>query len=384
MNTADYIMRGGCNPNPLGEIIEMKIADQTLKSFLTDPLHMKKGLKWTYNWFHFLTLYATSNPDLLNYLHEVQPYPDYIEVETTTACDMKCTMCENTHWKEKAQHMSLDQFTYILNQFPKLKWIGVTGIGQSFLNKDFMPILKLCKSRGIYVEMFDNFMYLDYGKAKDMVEWGVDKIYVSLDAATKETYEKVRQNSEWDETMQNIKSFDLIKKEANSYWPELWFHFIVSKYNIHELKTYIDMIHELDIDVKQVQFTRCLHNYKEIADQFVEISDELKNEIIEYAKDFGIKVGWNVNSQENKAPMGNCSLWTMPFIFVDGTVVNCCSQNEQNDRPFQKKNSLGNIFKNPFREIWYGEKYKKMLEGIKSQCPIEACERCVIYDKCKN
>lgn len=383
MNTADYIMRDGTNPNPRGEMIEMQIADQALKSFLTNPLHMKKGLKWTYNWFHFLTFYATSNKDLLNYLYEVQPYPDYIEVETTTMCDMKCAMCENTHWNEKAEHMSLKDFTFILDQFPKLKWIGVTGIGQSFLNKDFMPIIKLCKKRKIYVEIFDNFMYLDYPKAKEMVKWGMDKIYVSLDAATKETYEKIRKNSNWEATMKNIKDFDRAKKESNAYFPELWFHFIVSKYNIHELKPYIDMINELDVDVKQIQFSRCLHNFKEIKDQFVEISDELKNEIVDYAKDFGIKVSWNVNAAENRAPLDLCSLWTMPFIFVDGTVIPCCSLNEQNDRPWQRRTSLGNIFEKPFREIWYGEKYKNMIKGIKEgKCPAE-CARCQIYDKSK-
>ncbi len=383
MNTMDYIMRGGNNPNPRGEMIELQIAERALKEFLHNPLYAKKGLKWTYNWIHFLTLYATSNPDLLKYLHEVRPYPSYIEVETTTACDMKCTMCENTHWKEKAEHMSLKKFTEVLDQFPKLKWIGVAGIGQSFLNIDFMEIIQLCKARDIYVEGFDNFMYLDYDRSKLMVDWGIDKIYCSLDAATKETYEKVRINSDWEKTMQNLKDFDRAKKEKNSYWPELWFHFIVSKYNIHELKSYLDMIDELDIDVKQVQFTRCLHNFKEIEDQFVEISDQLKNEIIAYGRDKGIKVSWNVNAQENKAKMSNCSLWTMPFIFVDGTVVNCCSQNEQNDRPFQRENSLGNIFETPMREIWYGENYKKMLEGISSHNPVKCCERCVIYDKRK-
>ena len=279
--------------------------------------------------------------------------------------------------------MSLKKFTEVLDQFPKLKWIGVAGIGQSFLNIDFMEIIQLCKARDIYVEGFDNFMYLDYDRSKLMVDWGIDKIYCSLDAATKETYEKVRINSDWEKTMQNLKDFDRAKKEKNSYWPELWFHFIVSKYNIHELKSYLDMIDELDIDVKQVQFTRCLHNFKEIEDQFVEISDQLKNEIIAYGRDKGIKVSWNVNAQENKAKMSNCSLWTMPFIFVDGTVVNCCSQNEQNDRPFQRENSLGNIFETPMREIWYGENYKKMLEGISSHNPVKCCERCVIYDKRK-
>ena len=109
--------------------------------------------------------------------------------------------------------MSLEDFNKILDQFPDLKWIGVTGIGQSFLNPDFMPILKACKDKDIYVEIFDNFRFLDYEKAKQMVKWSLDKIYVSLDAATKETYDKIRVNSDWDVVIKNVKDFDRAKKE---------------------------------------------------------------------------------------------------------------------------------------------------------------------------
>ena len=381
MNLLDYTMRGGSSPNPQTEMIEVQISDIALKQYLSNPMFQKKGLKWTYNWFHFLTNYSSSDPHILKYLHEVRPYPNYIEVETTTHCNMNCSICEHTYWDEKCEHMSLENFNKIFNQFPELKWIGVTGIGQSFLNPDFMPILEECKSRSIYIEIFDNFRFLDYEKAKNMVKWSLDKIYVSLDAATKETYDKIRVNSDWDIVMKNIKDFDRAKKESNSSWPELWFHFVVCKDNIHECEKYLEMINELDVDVKQVQYSRMLHKFDEIKDKFVEIPDGTKQKIIEKGKDLGIKVSWNIDSADVKCSMKNCSLWTMPFIFVDGTVVPCCSMNEQNDRNWQRETSLGNIFKDDFREIWYGDKYKKMCEGIRCGVPTKQCERCVIYDK---
>ncbi len=381
MNPLDYTIRGGCSPNPQTEIIELQVADVALKQYLSNTLYQKKGLKWTYNWFHFLTHYSTSDPQILKYLHEVRPYPSYIEIETTTHCNMECSICEHTYWDEECKHMSLENFNKILDQFPELKWIGVTGIGQSFLNKDFMPMMKGCKDRDIYVELFDNFRYLNYEKAKDMVKWGVDKIYVSLDAATKETYDKIRVNSDWDVVMKNIKNFDCAKKELNSYWPELWFHFVVCKDNIHECEKYLEMINDLNVDCKQVQFSRMLHKFKEIEDKFVEIPDGTKEKIIEKGKDLGIKVSWNIDSADVKCPLKSCALWTMPFIFVDGTVIPCCSMNEQNDRNWQRETSLGNIFKDDFRKIWYGDKYTKMCEGIMNGNPTCQCERCVIYDK---
>jgi radical SAM protein with 4Fe4S-binding SPASM domain len=78
--------------------------------------------------------------------------------------------------------------------------------------------------------------------------------------------------------------------------------------------------------------------------------------------------------------MNMCSLWTMPFIFVDGTVTPCCSLNEQNDRPWQRKTSLGNIFEQDFRKIWYGPKYTAMLDALREGKRPENCSRCAVFE----
>jgi MoaA/NifB/PqqE/SkfB family radical SAM enzyme len=376
-----YIMRGGQHPNPKIEEIERVFEEMAVSSFFNSILFQKKGLKWTYNWMYYSHIYSSRDPQIVKFVYENRPIPDFIEVETSTLCNLKCTMCEHSYWCEKNQNMSYEQFLHILNQFPRLKWIGLTGIGESYLNPDFDRMLTECKRRGLYIENFDNFTLLNEEHARKLVELKVDKLYVSLDAATKETYEKIRVGAKWEEVINNIKTLDRIKKEMNSYEPEFWFHFIVSKDNKHEMIKYLEMINGLGIDCRQVQFTILLHAYKEIADKFIDVSPEEKEEIIKKGEELGLNVSFNMNTQDKTSlcPRSNCTLWMMPFIFVDGTVISCCSMNEQNDRAWQKKVSLGNIFQQNFRDIWYGEKYKNLCKCNSENKISEHCERCFLF-----
>lgn len=374
----DYKMRGGSHSNDETDQIEKEVAKSALQAFLSNPVYQDKGLKWTFNWYHFITHYWTHNPKLLDYIFRTKPYPKYLEVECTTACNLKCTMCEHTYWCEKNQNMTFDQFVHILNQFPELKWIGMTGIGESYLNPDFPKMLAEVKRRGLFVENFDNFVFMNEENINQLVDLGCDKIYVSLDAATKETYEKIRVGAKWENVIGNIVNLDRIKKKKKKYAPELWFHFIISKDNVHEVEMYLDMISDLNIDVHQVQYTILLHRYNEIKDKYVDFPDDQKMKVIEKAKKLGISVGFNSNTVENRPFYDKCTAWTQPFIFVDGTVIPCCAMNEQNDRTWQRETSLGNIFKEDFNVIW--KRFGQMVDSIaEHKCPAQ-CTRCNLFE----
>jgi radical SAM protein with 4Fe4S-binding SPASM domain len=53
--------------------------------------------------------------------------------------------------------------------------------------------------------------------------------------------------------------------------------------------------------------------------------------------------------------------------------------NEQNDRPWQKSVSLGNIFEKSAREIWNGEKYVNMCKSIRENKSCKECKRCFLF-----
>lgn len=380
MNIVDYTMRGGEHPDKEINEVEIKIAQQALNSFMINKEFQSKGLKWAYNLTYFSMLYVPATPELRDFMQRKRPYPEFIEIEPTTFCNLKCKMCEHTYWKEPNKHMTYDKFLYILNQFPRLGWIGLTGIGEMFLNPDFMKMIEEVKKREIYLELFDNFCFLNKEKLTKLVEWGVDKIYISLDGATKETYEKNRIGSLWERVLSNLKTLDEIKKEKKTAFPYVWFHFIVNKDNIHEVIDYVDFVNSLNIDVKGIQYTKVLHDYPEIKDMYVEIPEELMYRAMERGQKLKIHTTFNVNTSHKKPPVKNCCTWSQPFIFVDGTVIPCCSLNEQNDRTWQRETSLGNVFKDDMRDIWYGKKYDTMIKSIRQGKLCKSCERCVLYE----
>jgi len=277
--------------------------------------------------------------------------------------------------------MSFEEFKSIVDQFPSLKWIGLTGIGESFLNKDFMTMLRYVKSRNILVELYDNFLLIDEKVARPLVEIGVDRILVSLDGATKETYEAIRVGSNFEHVLKNVKCLFQIRKEKNTYFPQIDFHFIVTKVNIHEIPQYIELVHSLvDNERASVQFTRMLHEFSEIKNLFVEIPEETIEVAEEKAKELGIGITWNADVPPNKPPIKKCTEWIMPFIFVTGHVIPCCSGNEAGHRDFQKEHSLGNIFEQSFKDIWYGQKHKRLRETLRQGKIPTPCSNCCLYD----
>lgn len=344
----------------------------------------ERGLKYTYNYLWFHSLYRDDSilrRLFLKWLFPYTvPYPPFIEIETTTSCNLKCIMCERTYWKEKSRNMSFEEFKKILDQFPKLKWIGLTGIGESFMNPDFMKILRYVKSKGIYVELYDTFYFLDEKKAKELINLGVDMLILSIDGATKKTYEKIRVNSNFDRVVRNIKNFVKLKKKMNSHFPQLDVHFIVNQLNINETVKFVELAHRMGID-GNIRFSNLLSAYKEIKNLTVDVPDEIIKKTDERAKQLGLNIGWNKNIPADRAPMDDCTVWIMPFIFVTGEVICCCATNEANKRNLQKKYSFGNVFKTPFREIWNSPRYKRFREDVVRgrRVPIQ-CIGCTAYN----
>jgi MoaA/NifB/PqqE/SkfB family radical SAM enzyme len=313
-------------------------------------------------------------------LHWWEPYPSYIEIEVTTRCNLRCILCERTYWDEPNKDMSFEEFKMIGDQFPRLKWIGLTGIGESFINKDFIKMLRYVKERNIFVEIYDTFFFIDEKISNELIDLGIDIIFVSLDAATKETYEKIRVGSNFERVINNIQTFIKLRRERKAAFPRLHFHFVVNKLNYHEIPQYIELIDSFSKEEKfRIQFSRMLHEFEQTKGFFMEVPEKIIQDTEFKARDKGIPVIWNLDIHTSKKPVYRCVEWTMPFIFVTGHVIPCCSGNEAGKRDFQKRTALGNIFEQNFKDIWNGEKYKQLRRSLKKgKVPLQ-CKNCCLY-----
>lgn len=314
-------------------------------------------------------------------------FPPFLEIEPTTVCNFKCVCCEHTYWKEPARNMTFREFKKIFDDFGRPKWLGLTGIGSSYLNKDYHKMLAYAKSKGTIIEVFDHFAHFENDEQiKELIKIGPDFQFVSTYGATKKSFEKVCVGSNYQKIEENLKKFVLFKKQMKSRFPVLNFHYIITKESKDEVLQFLDFIHSLDTEIGEVLLTPMLHGFKEAEKHAVEIDGKYVKEVRKRAEKYNIPVTINITAKksaenlESKPPINCCREYIMPFIFVNGDVTPCCGQNEANAREWQKKMSLGNALKKPFREIWYSPKYVRMRKQIReNRCPAE-CKLCPVYN----
>jgi len=315
-------------------------------------------------------------------LNRLRPYPVMLEVEVTTACNLRCTMCERTYWDEPARHLSYEAFIRILDQFPGLRWIDITGIGEGLCHPRYLDMVREIKRRGIFLELYDPFVLWTPAVTDRMLDCGLNRIQPSVDAATKETYEKIRVGATWDVMLNNLRYLFREKERRGVRLPVVHFHYIVQRDNIHEMPAFVALVRSLAGRQRVgVQFTEILHAFPEIRALQTSITPERVAEVEEMGRAKGVEVWWNRNvATRPKADMRRCSLWLMPFIFGDGTVVPCCGLNESNARNRQWATGLGNIKEQPFGEIWEGERYQRMRRELRQGRVPAPCRGCPVFE----
>lgn len=358
--------------------VGVALLDNAYSNYLTAQYIQEKGIRWSYNQSDFHTFYMNSNPMIVDKMYKTVEMPHYLEVETSSKCNMGCLICENTHWQEPPRVMSFDEYKHILDELPDLKWIGLSGIGEHWLAPDFLKMIELTKSRGIYIEQFDNLLHLNKERATAYVDLQFERFIASIDAATPETYEKLRPGSSWTKVISNLSQLMEIKQEKNSYWPEIAFHYIINKYNLHEAPLFLDTVFQLGVKPLFVQYTRLLHSFSAVADSYTEIPPDLKKAIEQRSQTYGIPIQWNADIATIKPSSQTCTAWSMPFVFATGHVIPCCAQNEANNREYQKDTAMGNIFEQSFKDIWYGDKFTQFRKLLHEGGRPAACIGCPI------
>jgi MoaA/NifB/PqqE/SkfB family radical SAM enzyme len=278
--------------------------------------------------------------------------------------------------------MSFEEFKTIVDQFPKLKWAGLTGIGSSFLNKDFLKMIRYLKERSVIVEIIDTFNAPVNEKIlRELIEIEPDILFVSIYGGSSETYNKICVGGNFDKVIENIRTFVRLKKEKGTLLPVLNFHYIVTKPNVLEITKFLEFVHSLMTEVGEVLLTPLLHSFEEVKDIEIDLTEDIVKHVEEKAKKLGITLAYNLSvpKKGRKPPITHCVEWIMPFVFATGHVIPCCAGNEANRREFQKATSLGNVFNKSFKEIWYGDEYKKFREMIRKGIVPLQCSNCPIY-----
>src|ERR1700722_787077 len=167
--------------------------------------------------------YFEKPEDQLSVIMEADPVCLYLE--TTNRCNLLCTTCPRTfETLEPEADMSWDLFTSIIDQYPKIARVVLHGVGEPMLVKELPRMIRYLKDRGVYVLFNTNGTLLTRANGQALIDAGLDELRVSLDAADRATYLKVRGKDFFQRIVRDVGKFIAYQKEMDVTTPRvsLW------------------------------------------------------------------------------------------------------------------------------------------------------------------
>ncbi len=315
----------------------------------------------------FLDNFFKKKPELLK-------MPNEIEFEITTRCGLRCVMCEHTHWdhtRYAKQDLSYQDIKNIVDEWPELKYVGIQGMGNPFLNKDFRDIIKYLDEKGIFINVVENFCEVE-DEDMEVIVNHVNRIDLSLDAATKELYEKIRPGSNFEGVERNLKKCIELKKKNNSAFPSFFIRIVAFKQNYDEIPKIIDFVAGLDLNnggevTIEISGLLIFDKIKDLADGTTLAPEEILKICEEKEKKYNGKIRIIYQRSKENPKVETCSKWVQPFVMANGDVVFDCGVMMSDDRTKLHKNTFGNIVDHGIRKIWNNKNYKEMRSNVNRQ-----------------
>ncbi len=307
-------------------------------------------------------------------------HPYVMIVDTINSCNLKCPLCPtglNMPGRPKGR-MKLDAFKRITDELGDYALALVLyNWGEPLLNKDIFAMIEYATERHIKTILSSNLNLLDEEMARRMVGSGLDKIIVSLDGASDETYRQYRIGGDFDAVIKNLKLLLKTRDEMESATPKVVWQFLVFKHNEKEVDDARKMAEQIGVDETDV-FTGYLGG----PGQTPYVGDKNTPELLDKWLCSDSKFSGQFDYFANPDYLSNRKcyfLWQTITINWDGSVAPCCCV-------FDQSTDFGNITQQSFKEIWNNEKFRsaRNLFGRNANgqnVPNTICRTCKVFRK---
>ncbi|MEO5350349.1 MAG: radical SAM protein [Magnetococcus sp. YQC-3] len=260
-------------------------------------------------------------------------FPRYLEIETVNHCNARCPMCTIDAWERKAGVMKDVVFEKIASELveaartERIIRVSLFRDGEPLLDKKLAQRVHRLKSGGIpHVSTTTNASLLNEKRARDLLEAGLDSLFVSMDSLHKEVYESIRVKLVFEEVRDNILRFidlrdrlrpetkisiRMTRQEANqAEWPAFQ-DFWRSRLQATDRVYYHD-----------------IHNWGGQADKVPLIAES------------------------HPSYMPCVSLWSLCIIFANGDLPMCSVD-------YNGRFKNGNVLQNSIRELWHSAQMER-------------------------
>ena len=164
--------------------------------------------------------------------------PPQLDIELNGGCNMKCPFCLHGYGEKRPNTlMPMEQYRALIDEAVAL---GVRGLKLNYINepmlrKDLEQCIAYAKDAGMLnVYMVTNGTLLNAKRRTSMLDSGITKVFISLDAATSRIYNKQRLSGKFDLVVRNILAFVEERDRRGLKYPLVRVSFLRNALNIHE------------------------------------------------------------------------------------------------------------------------------------------------------
>lgn len=288
--------------------------------------------------------------------------PMSLSFEPTTSCNLRCPECPSglRSFTRPTGMLQDELFKKVISELETtLMYLTFYFQGEPFLHPRFLELAAYASKKNIYTATSTNGHYLHDDNARKTVESGLDRLIISIDGTTQETYQQYRIGGKLEKVLEGTRNIIKWKKKLRSKTPHLVFQFLVVKPNEHQIMEVHQLAKTLGVDEVALK-TAQIYDYAQ--------GSPLIPEQQQYSRYRKMKNGTYVIKNQL---LNHCwKMWHSCVVTWDGKVVPCCFDKDA-------QHSRGNLTEGSFEEVWRSRPYDHFRQQVlKSRDHIEMCRNC--------
>jgi MoaA/NifB/PqqE/SkfB family radical SAM enzyme len=316
--------------------------------------------------------------------------PTIAQIGITRACNYHCLFCpfhnpsaDKGHREADLPKMSYETFARLLGQLRRMgtQGLDICGDGEPLTHPEAMEMIALARQLQFDVTLATNGALLTAQRARQLVDIGVRRMHVSMNAGTEETYRRLHPGAPEGKFEQIIARLGEMAEYAQAECRrpiEVEFSAVLNRANMHEIGLMLQAASRAGagwlmlILMGPVQGREDLLLRPEdwlLLEADLERLGQRANEIALRTNLDSLRPGASAAGTRSVYERIPCYIGhEYALILADGNVVFCC----QCSRP------LGNLQQDSFEEIWKSERYREARQQARalptSRRPLPGCE----------
>ncbi len=150
-----------------------------------------------------------------NPLGDIPKAPSFIIVEPTNACNLKCKFCGNSNMLRKWSYLPMDLYLRLIDEMVQLGIPRITlhTIGEPTMHPELPELVRIAREAGLVVTLSTNGTRLTQEYCEALVEAAPHILNISVDAATPELLEELREGIDALEVQEGMRRLKRVRDE---------------------------------------------------------------------------------------------------------------------------------------------------------------------------